>query len=271
MRNQIDYILSCKFCGKSVHAKVISRHLKSHQINFYDYVVENLDDFLQFGWKKCVICGKVSVSRSKFHDQPTCSINCLTQLRKSWTGENSPRFGAILTEDTKKKIAIGNTGKTGLSGDLNPSKRIDVRKKISKVRTECGVAKGDKNPMYGKTHTPEAIQKIFSHRRMNKLEKIVASELDKNGIQYTFQFFIIENRICKSYDFKIKGRPIIIEVDGDFWHGNPNVKHHYEKVGEVKINDLMKDIIASERGYKVIRLWESDIKKDPSVILKALA
>jgi very-short-patch-repair endonuclease len=28
--------------------------------------------------------------------------------------------------------------------------------------------------------------------------------------------------------------------------------------------------MAAKRGYKVIRLWESDIKKDSSIILKSL-
>jgi very-short-patch-repair endonuclease len=192
----------------------------------------------------------------------------MAKLKETWIGEKSMRFGAILTDETKKKISQSNTGKEGLKGDLNPASRPYVRKQISQTRIERGVAKGENNPMFGKTHTPEAIKKIFSHRPMNKIEKMIADELDKAGISYHFQFFIVEGKVCKSYDFKIKGKPLIIEVDGDFWHGNPKQKNHYEKVDEVKTNDLMKDLIAVGRGYKVIRLWESDIKKDPSIVLK---
>lgn len=32
----------------------------------------------------------------------------------------------------------------------------------------------------------------------------------------------------------------------------------------------LKEEIASKRGIKVIRLWESDIKKDPSIIIRTL-
>src|SRR5690606_11436494 len=130
----------------------------------------------------------------------------------------------ILSEDIKNKIKESNTGKIKpmIMGNLNPACRNEVRKKISKTQKESGRYIGEKNPMFGKTHSPETIQKIFSHRKMNKLEKLVANELDKASIPYHFQYFINENGVCKSYDFKIKDKPIIIEVDGDFWHGNPN-------------------------------------------------
>jgi very-short-patch-repair endonuclease len=105
---------------------------------------------------------------------------------------------------------------------------------------------------------------------MNKLERIVADQLDSVGIKYKFQFFISDNRVCKSYDFKLDGLPIILEIDGDFWHGNPNTKNHYDKVDDVKQNDEIKSKMANDRGYKVIRLWERDIKKDPSIVLKSL-
>jgi len=85
-----------------------------------------------------------------------------------------------------------------------------------------------------------------------------------------FQFFINDTGVCKSYDFKIKNKPIIIEVDGDYWHGNPKKKHYYKYVNEIKDNDKLKEDIAKKKGYKVIRLWESDIKKDPMIILNTL-
>jgi len=130
--------------------------------------------------------------------------------------------------------------------------------------------RGDKNPMYGKTHTPEAIKKIFSYRKMNKTEKIVADLLDQQKIPYEFQFFITDNSICKSYDFKLKDRPVIIEVDGDFWHGGPGSKTYWKDVDKVKLNDVLKESIAKTKGYKLLRFWESDLKKDVNIILQYL-
>lgn len=270
-QRQEDQYIHCKHCGEKVHSKVLSQHLRvRHKVEFLNYVKENLEDFKKFGWCNCVICGNICVNRSKTHNQPTCSAECLWKVRKTWTGENSPRFGAILSKETKEKIATSNTGKEGLKGNLNPACRPDVRTQISKTRIERGVAKGKNNPMYGKTHTPEAIRKIFSHRKMNKLEKMVADELDKASIPYHFQYFIVEHGMCKSYDFKIKGKPFIIEVDGDFWHGNPHKFPHCDKVDKVRENDKIKDEIAKNRGISVIRMWESDIRKDPSIVLKCI-
>ena len=63
---------------------------------------------------------------------------------------------------------------------------------------------------------------------------------------------------------------ILVEVNGDFWHGNPN---QYESedyiefpIKRVKAKDIWerdrkKYLTASERGYKMVILWESDISK----------
>ena len=113
-------------------------------------------------------------------NQPTCSRKCMSELKQTWTGKNSTRIGAVLSDETKQKISDSNTGiiKPSITGNLNPACRPEVREQISKTRIERGVAKGEKNGMYGKTHTPEAIRKIMSHRSMNKLEKIVADVSD---------------------------------------------------------------------------------------------
>jgi len=132
------------------------------------------------------------------------------------------------------------------------------------IEGQCNKIKGTNNPMYGKTHSPETIKKIFSHRKMNKLEKIVADFLDKNNIRYIFQFFINQDGICKSYDFKIKDKPIIIEVDGDFWHGHKNNINNgrvWKNYKNVQSNDKLKNKIAKSNGYSIIRIWESEIKK----------
>ena len=269
-----DQYIPCHCCNQPIHSKVISIHLKSHHnIEFLDYVKEHLKDFEKMGWCKCVICGNITKNTSKKHNEPTCSQRCHSKIQKNWTGEKSNRFGVVLLDETKEKISEKNIEFYSVK-ENHPffGKKLsnNHKEKISQTRIERGVAKGQNNPMFGKTHTPEAIKKIFSHRKMNKLERLVADELDKAGIKYTFQFFIVRNGICKSYDFKIKRKPTILEVDGDFWHGNPTVPNHYEKSVEVRKNDKVKTDLANERGYKVVRLWEKDIKANPSIVVESL-
>ena len=269
--------------------KQLGRHLwKIHNQKYEDYVKDNLGEFSSHGWKPCVICGTISKKK-------TCSRECfrkhcsnlktgivfgpmsdatkkkLSEDRKQKYADGwNPRIGKLHTEEAKRKISAANSGKKHpeMSGCLNPACRKEVREQISRTRIDRGVAKGEKNGMYGKTHTEEAIKKIMSHRPMNKLERLVADEFDKANISYYFQYFIMDNGVCKSYDFKIKGKPLIIEVDGDFWHGNPNTKNHHIHVDETIENDKLKMKMAESRGLKIIRLWESDIKNDPSIVLK---
>lgn len=259
--------LTCRVCGASVLPKIMSIHLRSHhKVKFLDYVKDNLKDFENLSWRECAICGTPTRKVGEKHP-PTCSRECLSKYRKTLVGENAPAFGHKLTDASKKKIGKANSGpKPYLLGENSPSKRPDVREKISKTRIERKVAVGKNNPMYGKKHTKESLKKIFEHRPMNSLETKVAAELDRLGLRYKYQFFIHNGETCRSFDFKLKKLPIIIEADGDYWHGNPNTKHHCSGVEENKQNDKFKEELAASRGYKVIRFWESDVKNDPTII-----
>lgn len=257
----------CRICNREIGANGFVHHLRTlHKIEYQDYVNQNLSDFPEYS--PCEICGAM-----------TRGITCSNKCRGIRTG--------ILTERSGR-----------CKGDKNPAKRLDVRKKLSdnilsrikerghnqtgllRAESTCKlisdkakirVSKPDYvNPMQGKTHSPEAIKKIFTHKKMNRLEKLVADILDANKIEYYFQFFLQENDICKSYDFKIKGKPIILEIDGDYWHGGPSINKYCKDIENAKINDKFKEELANKNGYKLIRFWESDINKNPDIIIDAI-
>jgi len=265
-----DQFIICKHCNQSIHSKVLSQHLKkNHSVLFENYLKENLEDFKKFGWSECAVCKTITKSRGRKHDA-TCSRKCMGEYRKI---EYKGRTGIKHTDETKRKISENNIKYYSIKDNhpmFGKCHTKEVREKISKTRIDRKVAIGEKNGMFGKTHTPESIKKIMSHRPMNKLERMVANELNRKNLKYTFQFFINENGICKSYDFKIKGKPLIIEVDGDFWHGNPNTKHHHINVEKTRKNDALKEILAKSKGYRIVRFWESDIKKDSSMVSNKL-
>ena len=259
--------IKCKTCGRSCLETHIKKHIKNmHKINFNEYVKENIEDFKH--WKKCPACSIPTIQKT------TCSRKCEGEHKRIiMTGRKGHKF----TEAEKKKIGKSQKkrfSKSGskdyLIGENNSSCKPEVRKKIAKTRLERGCGVGEKNSMFGKTHTPEAIKKIFSHRKINKTEKIVADLLDKHNIEYDFQFFINRDGVCKSYDFKIKGKSILIEVDGDFWHGGPGSKTYWKDVDKVQENDILKEEIAKQNGYKLFRFWESELKKDANVVLQYL-
>lgn len=106
------------------------------------------------------------------------------------------------------------------------------------------------------------MQHIRSHD--TKPEMKLRQALWKMGIRYRKNYAVLPGKP----DIAITKCKIAIFVDGDFWHGKnynhiqtnrefwiPKLKGNIERDKEV--NDQL-----TEMGWMVIRIWESDIKKD---------
>lgn len=66
----------------------------------------------------------------------------------------------------------------------------------------------------------------------------------------------------KFYDIYIPSKNVLIEVDGDYWHGKDIEYLDKNKVQKKAfVNDLNKDGIATLHGYTLFRIWESEITK----------
>jgi DNA mismatch endonuclease (patch repair protein) len=63
-------------------------------------------------------------------------------------------------------------------------------------------------------------------------------------------------------------------IDGDFWHGR-RIKSTYHKLTPLWREKILTNIKRDNRnkrklrklGWKVLRIWESDLKKNPSKTL----
>lgn len=146
------------------------------------------------------------------------------------------------------------------------------RKKLSAAKTASN------NPWYGKKRpdhsklmkSPEMMEKIFAKRSMTDIEQVMVTMLEQLNIPHHSQFFIKHNDDAYAYDFKLNDLPVLIEVDGDYWHGGPGVTAHVPFVAEVRNNDNIKDVIAQRHGYTVLRFWGSDIKERPFWVMQRL-
>lgn len=109
----------------------------------------------------------------------------------------------------------------------------------------------------------------------SKLEDHFASEfLDKIGLKYERQYEAKD--IGRFYDFCVRtdaGSPVLIEVDGDYYHANPS------KIDESKLSpmqkrnkrvDAHKDEWAFKHSIPLIRIWEDDIRNHPRKVMKML-
>ena len=282
MKGNCD-IIKCQICKQEMSFGRIKNHIKVQHKNI------NVDQYIKQYWstlplhQPCKVCEDKIVYKYK-----TCSKECRGKLEHSQKGKSKPegfmnekhkskisksKIGIIVSKETGDKISKSskgisrNKGKTPMLG----KKQSNFQKQRVKERFDKYYSEGNEPWTKTNSHTPETIEKIFSKRPMNKLEEFVSSILDKNNMKYHFQFFLKNKEgVCKLYDFKIKDTDILIEIDGDYWHGGPSLEKHFFKLEEVKQNDLFKDQLAKDNGFKLIRIWESDIYNEPNIIIEKI-
>lgn len=106
----------------------------------------------------------------------------------------------------------------------------------------------------------------------SKLEDDFASGfLDKLKVKYIRQFEAKD--IKRFYDFYLPETNLIIEVDGGYYHSDPRIvdinnlspmQKHNKRVDEVK------NKWALAHGIPIMRIWEEDIRHNPSTVMKEL-
>ena len=113
------------------------------------------------------------------------------------------------------------------------------------------------------------------NRKRTWCEQAVQDLLDEMKVPYEIEIPLPFKLSWKHYDIGLSDHAILIEVDGDYWHGNKEVLSEEQKINWMQMknkqNDLLKGWLAKTKGYTLIRIWENDIKTDvPAVRAKIL-
>ena len=100
------------------------------------------------------------------------------------------------------------------------------------------------------------------------LERRFSLILERHNLVYSTQYPIYyEKEKYKTYDFHLTDSNILIEVHGDFFHGNPEVFKHQNSLQKKKVeSDVFKKKLAYDRGYLLIEVWQRDIQKNPTYV-----
>lgn len=116
-------------------------------------------------------------------------------------------------------------------------------------------------------HRNMIIQSHIKKYRKTSIEKKVESYLKEINIDFKYNFIL--NNLYQ-FDFFIKDMNLIIETHGDYWHANPlyysdndDTKKKLNETQRYKINlDNLKLAYITENKYKLLSIWETDIKND---------
>jgi very-short-patch-repair endonuclease len=246
----------------------------------------------------------------KIIDIPTCKCGCGTPTKwridrgygEYITGHNArgstnPMFGKTHSEKARNNIStkrkekfangeytfINNVSWSNVQKKLWKSEGYKEKMKLARETSNwkekiSAKMRGNNHPFYGKKRpehsrlmkTPEMLGKIFAKRSATDIEQKMMSILDQLNIEYYAQFFIAHEDSTYAYDFKLKNIPILVEVDGDYWHGGPSVDKHVPYLNEVQENDEYKNKVAAEHNYTLVRFWGSDINDRPFWVVQQL-
>jgi very-short-patch-repair endonuclease len=229
---------------------------------------------------------------------PTCQCGCGQQTRyepnkkdycKWISGHQSRIPGHFGDPKSEKRVnAIISTRKAKFaSGKYNhilnkvsQNRSEETKQKISKSGTGVSRPKAEGFGV-GRIQSKEtrdkmsksAIKRIIKTGKVKRsgLEYKFEGILDLLEIKYIHSYFI--ETINKIYDFYLPEHNILIEIDGDFWHCNPNTKYASPECKTQNINiknDIFKSQWALDNGYKLLRFWENDINNNIKQVKQTL-
>lgn len=133
----------------------------------------------------------------------------------------------------------------------NPMKNAVVREKVSKFWQEHPEKKAE--------ITFARLEKTRNLRKLRtKPELLLYKILENLPISFIPQAVIKPQFMVDA----LINDHLIIQVDGEYWHGHPRFEPLTERQVAQRKRDISQDKYLHTCGYTVIRLWERDIKEN---------
>jgi G:T-mismatch repair DNA endonuclease (very short patch repair protein) len=241
-----------------------------------DYIDENTKEIV-----KHIVCAKSHQAFSIILKENGLSFNIekYNKMPQYWKIQyRFPKEWSI--EQIKKDISrTSNAGqsitveKRKTNGSYN---NTIFKRSWSPLTIEFYISRG-----YTKEYAIERIKNICSNGAKKALkivqkpstEKKIEAILQELGKSYSTQF-VLNNTDMKDqrknfiYDFLIPDTKVIIEVNGDFFHANPNIYCENDEIplpsGKCKAKyiwekDKRKIDFAIYKGYSVVVVWEHEL------------
>ncbi len=150
-----------------------------------------------------------------------------------------------VSEETKRKQSLVRIGK-------HPTE--ETKRKLSTIWN---------SPEYQKLAKERRAKQVFPLK--DSLPEIkIQNFLKQLSITFLAHKHIKEIEHGYQCNILIPSMNLIIECDGDYWHGNQNIER-FKDLNEYQKNKRLLDDLRTkeliEKGFKVLRLWESDINK----------
>jgi very-short-patch-repair endonuclease len=244
MRGLLGYkirAIACLGCGNTV-----TRHARpnQHYCSLACYRQSARPQRRTGELKKCDWCGKeVYIERSRI--EKTRRFFCNRAHATAYQGRN--KTGHVC------KIC-------GATFYWSPSRHVNH--KITYCSLTCRDADPERRELL--------LRKIADQQRCspNGVERAGYAILNNIGVAYLPQH-PLARKFC--VDAFVPGSQTVVQFDGDYWHGNFAKFPAPNSMQKRRIAlDRSQDAYLRKCGITIIRVWESDIKRDPSAVTARL-
>ncbi len=291
----------CKICGKEFdkYISICKHNSRKHKIGPEETYIE----YLLNGVAPVCECGCGEKTHYSYELKGFCKfiLGHAARVHNNWG--NNPNFKELKQKSADTQRKLYQEGKLTIWNKGLTIEDERVKNNIEKVLASPDRGKKISEKLKGKKTSEETKQKLResqiiswsnpekrerqSHKRMLYIMKngfTVKSKLEETFINILYENFnMVEHEhfirqyyvreIKGLFDFKIANKKIFIEVDGDYWHCNPNSKFATPKYEAQKgnlIQDKCKEEWCLKNDFTLLRFWESDINNNPEIIIAKL-
>jgi very-short-patch-repair endonuclease len=194
--------------------------------------------------KNCKWCNTEFITKEK--SQLFCSNECVNE----WQGRDKVKYNC---KTCNKEF--------GLSKSLADSRNYEIK--------FCSIKCRNLDLDWRKSNIL-ANQAQQNNKGLNKLELKGNKILDDIGVQYFSQHLLFDKFLV---DVFIPEKNIVIQWDGDYWHGHPTkLKDSVPDKRQKRRMDYDKsqDSYMKKSGYTVLRFWESEVKNNKNKIYEII-
>lgn len=152
----------------------------------------------------------------------------------------------IYSEETIRKMRLGHLGKPS----PNKGKKLSPFSEETKQKMREAMKKRYPNPIEMQQQMKQMRAKLIIPKKDTKIEVKIQNFLKQLGIQFFTHQYIKEIKHGYQCDIYIPAMNMVIECDGLYWHKYPTGRD----IDRVRTSELIS------KGFKVLRLWEHEIK-----------
>lgn len=294
-------IFICNICKKECDGL---NSLRSHSIQKHNISAEEIYvEYLLNGVKQTCECGCgeftsfISIGKgfsrfiqshhnrvpgnNNFHKNPETHRKAIETQKKNWKEGKYRGWWEDKTPETLSKI---EGIKEKLRNDKERAKAISKKlkgiPKSEEVKQKISIAQKKR---YKDNPHLKINQSKIRLEWMRKNSKVKTSKLENkfieilNGVGYIKDIDYIHNHLVSNiktfFDFYFPSKKTIIEVDGDFYHCNPNSEYstpEYDIQKKNIYNDKRKTTWCKNHNITLIRYWEKDINERPEWVITDL-